>query len=67
MIYPPLKQGIKVKKWYGRNTELNSLVDFLLCNSQGFGARPEYYGLGGHNGVDFVCEEGTPILASHDG
>ena len=67
MIQSPLKQGIKVKKWFGSNRELESLSDLLLCLSQGFGERPEYYGVGGHNGADFVCELGTPIYASHDG
>ena len=67
ILYPPLKQGIKVKKWYGKNTELNSLSDLLLCISQPFGVNPQDYGGVPHNGIDLVCEEGTPILASHDG
>lgn len=35
--------------------------------TQGFGERPEYYGSGGHNGLDWPCAEGTEILATHDG
>lgn len=66
-LQSPIKQGIKVKKWYGSNTELNSLTDLLLCVSQGFGGRPEVYGLGGHNGLDFVYEYRTPVYACHAG
>ena len=38
--------------------------------SQVFGARPEVYkawGLAGHEGVDWACPTGTPILAMADG
>ncbi|MBI2110676.1 M23 family metallopeptidase [Candidatus Woesearchaeota archaeon] len=66
-ITPPLRQGIKVRKWFGTNTELKSLSDLLLTISQGFGERPEYYGVGGHNGLDFVCEADTPIFSVHNG
>lgn len=38
--------------------------------SQYYGQRPEYYkqfGLAGHEGVDWACPTGTPILAPFDG
>jgi len=38
--------------------------------SQGFGGNPDMYaqfGMKGHNGWDFKCVTGTPIIAVHDG
>lgn len=38
--------------------------------TQGFGQNPADYaafGLGGHNGIDFGCPEGTTVYAPHDG
>ena len=58
-LYPPLKQTS-----IGTPRSVASLISML---SQGFGERPEYYGPGGHNGVDWPCAEGTLILATHDG
>ena len=58
-LYPPLKQTS-----IGTPRSLSSLISML---TQKFGERPEYYGGIGHNGVDWPCAEGTPILASHDG
>ena len=66
-VTSPLKQGIKVQKWYAKNTELNSLKDLFLCISQGIGERPEVYGQGGHNGLDFVYEKRTSVYACHSG
>ena len=66
----PIKRGTKVKKWYATNTDLKSLSDFFLCQSQGFGENPQTYaflGLNGHNGLDIVYENGTEVFASHDG
>ena len=66
----PIKEGIKVKKWYAKNTPLNSLYDFTLCISQGFGENQRLYeelGLAGHNGLDIVYEHRTEVFASHDG
>ena len=63
-LYPPLKKATEV---WGIFHELKDLRDFFKCITQRFGERPEYYGGIGHNGLDFVCEEGTPIIASHDG
>ena len=59
ILTPPLKQTS-----VGTPRSLVSLISLL---SQRFGERPEYYGPGGHNGLDWPCAEGTPILASHDG
>ena len=67
----PIKQGTKVKKWYAHNTELGSLTDFFLCETQGFGEMQRDYagvlGLNGHNGLDIAFDESTEIYASHDG
>ena len=41
--------------------------DLFLCISQGLGERPEVYGQGGHNGIDFVYEKRTPVYACHSG
>ncbi len=38
--------------------------------SQWFGEHPEWYarfGLAGHNGLDYGVDEGTPVLAAHEG
>ena len=35
--------------------------------TQGFGARPEYYRPGGHNGIDIANSLGTPVVASDGG
>src|SRR3990167_4026899 len=59
MIYPPLKQTS-----IGTPRSIYSLISMM---TQGFGERPEYYGSGGHNGLDWPCAEGTEILATHDG
>lgn len=59
ILTPPLKQTS-----VGTPRSVDSLISML---SQRFGERPEYYGPGGHNGLDWPCSEGTPILASHDG
>lgn len=64
MIYPPLKKATRL---WGQFHELVSLTDLKRSITQGFGERPEYYGPGGHNGVDVLCPEGTEIIASHDG
>lgn len=66
-LTPPIKQGIKVKKWYGSNTVLKNLEELFWCQSQGFGERPEVYGPGGHNGLDFVYEFRTPVYACNAG
>ena len=58
-LTPPLKQTS-----IGTPRSVSSLISMI---TQGFGERPEYYGGIGHNGVDWPCVEGTPILASHDG
>lgn len=66
----PIKQGIKVKKWYVSNSDLKSLSDFFLCQSQGFGENPQTYAflnINGHNGLDIVYENDTNVFASHDG
>lgn len=66
----PIKQGLKVKKWYAQNTELKSLEDFKLCISQNFGENQRDYaslGLIGHNGLDIAFDRGTEVFASHDG
>ena len=59
ILTPPLKQTS-----VGTPRSLASLFSML---TQRFGERPEYYGPGGHNGVDWPCAEGTEVLASHDG
>ncbi len=51
----------------GRNHDLHSVFEFLRCETQGFGSRPEVYGPGGHNGLDFAYEEGTELFAPFDG
>ncbi len=38
--------------------------------TQWFGEHPEWYagfGLAGHNGIDYVVPEGTPVYAAHEG
>ena len=70
VIQCPIKRGIKVKKWYAINSDLKSLADFFLCQSQGFGENPQTYAwmnLQGHNGLDITYENGTEVFASHDG
>ena len=64
MIIPPLKKATAV---WGIFHELTSLADLKKCITQKFGERPEYYGAGGHNGIDILCPENTEIIASHDG
>ena len=66
----PIKEGIKVKKWYAKNTELTSLEDFKLCISQEYGQNLRDYasiGIPFHNGVDIAFEEWTEVYASHGG
>jgi hypothetical protein len=38
----------------------------FLC-TQGFGGAGHHRGLKGHHAADFMCEEGTPVLAVFDG
>lgn len=51
-------------------TTPKNLQEFLDWRSQGFGENPALYaplGLIGHNGIDWSCDVGTPVYASHDG
>ena len=66
----PVKEGIKVKKWYAKNTPLTSLEDFKLCITQEYGQNLRDYasiGIPFHNGLDIAFEEWTEVYASHDG
>ncbi len=61
-LYPPLKQTA-----LGTPRSVDSLISL---KTQGFGENPAMYaplGLKGHNGLDWACQVGTPIYASHEG
>lgn len=65
MILVPVKRA--AYPGTGENHNLHSVFEFLRCETQGFGSRPEVYGPGGHNGLDFAYEEGTELFAPFDG
>ena len=67
MISSPIKRGKRIQAGYGSNTDLHNLKELFQCQSQGFGERPEVYGAGGHDGLDFVYEDGTELFAPFDG
>ena len=54
-LYNPLKRMILTQGFGRENTDPNMLKAY------------ESMGLQGHNGLDFVAWDGTPVYASHDG